>query len=352
MSDQPREAIAAEIRAHGPIGFDGFMELALYGPGGFYERPPVGTGSERAFATSPHVHPVFAQLLAGGVMELWDLLGRPEPFRVTEVGAGDGTLARQLVEALAEIPLDYTTVERSPGAREALAAGGFTAGASLSGEPHLVLAHELLDNLPFRRVRLTTAGPREVRVSLDGDRFIEMLTDADADIREAAAALSEPGEETVLPRGTFEFIDDLAARLTHGYALLIDYGALGSTGGPVHGYAAQRLVEDLLADPGGADITSGVDFAAVALRAEGAGLPSFGSLTQRETLTALGFERWTLEELSRQTTLLDERRGVEAVRAWSGRIAAGLLIDPSALGRLRWLLLASPGLPVPSWFTT
>ena len=61
MEEQPREAIAAAIRADGPIGFDRFMELALYGPGGFYVDPPVGVGEGPAFATSPHVHPVFGQ---------------------------------------------------------------------------------------------------------------------------------------------------------------------------------------------------------------------------------------------------------------------------------------------------
>ena len=89
------ETIRAEIRRDGPIGFDRYMELALYGPGGYYEQPPVG--AEGDFVTSPHVHPVFGQLLGSAVAELWDLLERPDPLLVDDHGAGDGTLARQLL---------------------------------------------------------------------------------------------------------------------------------------------------------------------------------------------------------------------------------------------------------------
>jgi NADH dehydrogenase [ubiquinone] 1 alpha subcomplex assembly factor 7 len=356
MHGDPGNAIRAAIRAHGAIGFDRFMELALYGPGGFYTDPPVGTSEGRAFATSPHVHPVFGQLLAAGLLELWDGLGRPEPFRLTEVGAGDGTLARQLVQALSDVPLTYTAVERSPAARVALGEiSNVVVEEQLPGGSHVVLAHELLDNLPFRRLRLTEAGPREIRVGLDGERFVEVLTaELDEEMEITAAKLDDVGEETVLPVGSFDFIDAVAAGFSSGkgYALMIDYGAEGHTGGPVHGYAEHRLVEDVLVDPGASDITSGVDFTRLAARAWERGLTAKGSVTQRRALAALGFERWTREELERQAALLDEHHGVEAVRTWSGRQAASFLVDPAGLGRTRWMLLASTGLPMPIWAGT
>jgi NADH dehydrogenase [ubiquinone] 1 alpha subcomplex assembly factor 7 len=299
---------------------------------------------------------VFGQLLAAGLLELWDGLGRPEPFRLTEVGAGDGTLACQLLQALADVPLTYTAVERSPAARVALDhISDVVVGDQLPGGSHVVLAHELLDNLPFRRLRLTETGPREIRVGLDGERFVEVLTsELNEEMVITAAKLEEVGEETVLPVGSFGFIDAVAAEFSggSGYALMIDYGADGHTGGPVHGYAEHRLVEDVLADPGGSDITSGVDFTELAARAWERGLTAKGSVTQRRALAALGFERWTREELERQAALLDEHHGVEAVRTWSGRQAASFLVDPAGLGRTRWMLLATAGRPMPIWAGT
>jgi NADH dehydrogenase [ubiquinone] 1 alpha subcomplex assembly factor 7 len=339
-----RDAVADAIRDHGPITFAEFMEIALYGPTGYYERPPVGADGD--FVTSPHVHAVFADLLARALGDLYARLGEPRPFRVTELGAGDGTLARQLVERLAHLDVTYTAVERSHGARAALAAvDGVSVADRIDGSPHVVVANELLDNLPFRRLRGTDAGTKEVVVGLDGDRLVERLGDPPSEHAELAV-----GAESILPDGVTALVEQLASRLARpGYALLIDYGGLGETGGPPHGYRGHRPVADLLDRPGETDITSGVDLTAVAAIARDLGLIAFPPVTQRHALTVLGFDRWIREQLRRQHELLDRREGVGAVRAWSGRSRATLLVDPAALGRLRWLLLATPGLDAPAW---
>jgi SAM-dependent MidA family methyltransferase len=282
---------------------------------------------------------VFGALLGTAVADLSARLGEPEPVRIAEVGAGDGTLARQVVEALAGRDVDYEAIDVSAGARETLSEiDGVRIGANLGGAPHVVIANELLDNLPFRRVR----GDREVRVGVSGDRFVEVDAAWDGDPYPS-------GDETILPDGAFAFVDRLASLLTHGYALLIDYGDVGTPGGDIHGYRNHRVVGDVLADPGSTDITAGVDFALIANHAEQRGLIAFPTVTQRDALLALGFEAWLRAELDRQTSQLDARAGLEAVRTWSGRSRATLLVDPSALGRLRWLLLATPGLPAPAW---
>jgi len=340
VSEEARAAVEAAIRDHGPITFAEFMELALYGPGGYYRRPRVGPDGD--FVTSPHVHPVFGELLGLAVRELWSALGRPDPFRLVEVGAGDGTLARQLLAATSALPVRYVAVEVGEGARDALhAIDGVTALASPPEAADLVLAHELLDNLPFRVVR----GGREVRVALAPDGT---LVEEEVPLDEALRALGPPADG-VVPIGALAFVDRLADVLDPGYALLIDYGGVGAPGGDVHGYRGHRVVEDVLADPGETDVTAGVDMALVAERARGTGLEPHGPWTQHDALMALGFERWTRVELARQHELLDARDGLGAVRAWSGRSRSTLLVDPGGLGRLRWLLLASPGLPVPAW---
>jgi SAM-dependent MidA family methyltransferase len=329
--------IREAIRNHGPITFAEYMELALYGPGGFYQDPPVGPRGD--FVTGPHVHPVFGPLMAYAIRELHEALGGPSTLRIAEAGAGDGTLARQLIDALADIDLDYLAVERSSGALAALRRiNGVTASERLPQASDVVVANELLDNLPFRRIR----AEREVRVDLDGDHFVEVEVPWDG----------EPGPEgveTIVPDGALAFVDRLAEVLAPGYALIVDYGAVGSPGGEVHGYRANAVVDDLFTDPGSTDLTVGIDFALVARRAEERGLLAFPTVTQRAALVALGFADWTRTELADQHRRLDERDGLGAVRAWSGRSRATLLVDPTALGRLRWLLLASPGLAMPPW---
>jgi SAM-dependent MidA family methyltransferase len=350
MHDDPssvRERIREEIERSGPIGFDRFMELALYGPGGYYERPPIGV--EGDFVTSPHVHPVFAELLARGLRELSGHLGDPDPLRLVEIGAGDGTLAAQLLAHLADLPVAFTAVEASAGARERLREipGLEVLGADaldVGGlDPHVVMGHELLDNLPFRLV----SGASEIRVGLDGDRLVRVEIPMGADLAPIAGRHPEPHERAV-PTEAVHLIHGLGRMLRDGYALFVDYGG-DAGGGPVHGYRDHHVVEDVLARPGSTDITAGVDFGALAVAARAAGLEPLPTVSQLRALSLLGFETWMRAELATQAASLNSGAGMDAVRRWAGRSRASILVDPTGLGRLRWFAMASAGLPRPSF---
>jgi len=332
------------------------MDLALYGPGGFYDRPPVGR--EGHFVTSPHVHPVFAELLLRAVLDLGERLGRPEPLPIVELGAGDGTLAANLLRLLGERggpAVDYAVVERSPGARAALAELPVRVIERVSdaGYPDaaVVLANELLDNLPFRRVRGTRDGVVEIRIDAGRNGFNEVDVPCDAKIAKLAAEHGPlaPGQEVVVPTGAMRFVAELATTLRRGYALLIDYGSVRGDASEVHGYREHRVLADVLGDPGSADITAGVNFGAIVRRAEQGGLRSLGLVSQRDALLALGFAEWNEIQLDRQGRLLTQGEGGRATRVWEGRSRAGLLVDPGGLGRQKWLLLATADLSAPGW---
>ena len=345
---RPVFEIVRAIREHGPIGFDAFMELALYGPGGYYERPPIGT--EGDFVTSPHVHWWFAYALAVVLGELHDALGADRPVRLVELGAGDGTLARQLLEIVAEAgPIEYVAVDRAAGARSSLeAVPGVRAVGSLDEAgplgSALVFANELLDNLPFRLVRRRGDRLVEVLVDVEDGRLVETESDADAGLAALASPIAD-GDEAPAPVGTLALVDALAERMRDSYALLIDYSS--ERGADVHGYRRHRVTGDVLDDPGSRDVTAGVDFDAVEARARERGLAVLGRVTQRDVLLALGVDAWMTRERGARSD--SAGAGIDAVRAWSSRSRASLLVDQAGLGAHRWLLLSTPGLPVPAW---
>lgn len=354
MSDEVVARVRGAIEHHGPIGFDEYMDLALYGPNGFFERPVVGAGREGHFVTGPHVHPfVFAHCVRDALLETWLALGEPDPLPVVELGAGDGTLAEALLGAFGELPgphVAYTAVEISDGARTALERRGIRAVAELDGlDPFegAVVANELLDNLPFAPVRAGPGGPMEVRVGLDGSALVEVEVPWDrASVRLPALA---PGETTVVPIGAFSLLDGLSEVLRAGSVLLIDYGSTDGPTGPPRGYRGHRRIDDVLRDPGTTDITSGVDLTMVAERARASGFEAFEPVTQADALSALGRDRWDATMRRLQSDLVETGRGAEAVRVWETRSRASLLVEPSGLGAFWWLVLATEGLSEPDW---
>ena len=147
-SDEVRAAIGA---AGGAIRFDEFMRIALYGEHGFYST--TGQAGRRGdFITSPEVGPLFGTVLARWIESEHRRLGEPDDFTVIECGAGPGSLARAVLAAAPRWRRHYVAVEISEPQLQQHPEGVVSlptlpAVAVGSG---VVIANELLDNLPFR----------------------------------------------------------------------------------------------------------------------------------------------------------------------------------------------------------
>jgi SAM-dependent MidA family methyltransferase len=350
--------LAGRIREHGPITFAEFMDVALYDPAeGFYARPPVGRGPGGHFVTSPHVSPAFGDLLARQVAECWDLLDRPRPYTVIEIGAGDGTLARQILDAVRAAPelnraIRYVAIERTPGQVVALREAGVETVDSIPAAGPMtgcVLANEVLDNLPFHRLRERDGRVVEVLVDADGDRLVEVEGEPS---REAVNMLGRPlrtGEERPVSPAAAAMVGDLATVLERGYSFCFDYGTGPEvTSGPVHGYRDHEVVAEILEDPGGRDVTAGVDLEALAGMARSAGLQVWGPVHQREALLALGFRLWMSGVRARQAEAEASGDWRAANRLFEARSRASILIDEGKLGGLWLLAFGTEELPPPA----
>ena len=341
------------IRERGPITFAEFMEAALYDPAdGFYARAPIGSAGH--FVTSPHVSPAFGDLVARQLAESWDALGKPSPFTVAELGAGDGTLARRILEAVAPLPdlaaaLRYVAVERTPGQSEALRDRGLETVESLADLGPVtgcVIANELLDNVPFHRLRERDGRVVEVLVGEDDGRLVEFEAEPSPEALGALSRTLSPGEERPVSPQAMAIVREIAGALERGYAFLFDYGFVaGEAPGPVHAYRGHEVLAEVLEDPGGRDVTAAVDLETLAVGAAAAGLQVWGPVTQREALIALGYRLWSAGIRRRQAEAQDGR---EANRLYEARSRASILIDEGKLGGLYLLALGTQGLLLPA----
>lgn len=374
-------AIVRRIRREGPITFDTFVELALYGEGGFFTS---GRGAGRAhgdFITSPETGSLFGACVARELDRLWGRLDRPDPFVVIEAGAGNGRLARDVMRAHPESAraMRYVLVERSEELRvlqrEALAlepadealgpyaarAGDDDAVAATNAGPvctslpelpaivadGVVLANELLDNLPFGIAERRAGKWHEVRVALD-EGFVELLVPLEQS--EDLPDDLPDGTRLPIPRGIRAWLYDCAQLLRHGYVVLIDYVDTVPEivrRGPdawLRTYRAHERGRDPLVDPGTQDITADVVFEQLDKAAHSAGFSVVASMSQAEWLHGLGIDELVAE--GRHAWDEGARRGDLVALAGRSRVnEAAALIDPEGLGAHRVVVLAkgTPG---------
>ena len=377
------ERIAERIRREGPIPFDRYVDAALYDEdGGFFA---LGGGAGRAgrdFVTSPEVGILFGALVARFLDRSWIELGRPDPFVVVDAGAGRGRLAADVLRAGPDCAraLRYVLVERAAalraGQRELLTLepadrafgpavrddpdeaprpieGIGPMVTSLSELPALELSHgvvvanELLDNLPFRVAERSGGTWAEVRVGNGngGGGFAEVVVPASPEVAAAAddvaAEVAVPdGARLPVPTATVDWLAACGHVLRRGFLVVLDYAdsAASLAARPQHEwlrtYRAHQRGGSPLDAPGTQDITATVPVEHLVTHATRAGFRLAEQTTQAEWLGALGID-----------DLVDDARGLwreraavgdlEALAARSRVTEAAALADPSGLGAHR-----------------
>ena len=334
--------IERRIRRRGPITFAEFMEVALFWPqGGYYlGRSPVGASGD--YYTSPSVHPAFGALLAVQLLQMWHLLGRPQPFTVVEMGAGNGLLARDILNYSAnllpefrrslryvcldlraiaglEAPLSpiQNTLQDAPKVSRIAAAvptagvcdsptgsRGLRYGIPLSGVRGCILSNELLDAFPVHQVKLRRGVLQEVYVALQDSRLVETLGEPSRPellgrLGSVGVELAE-GQVAEINLGIDRWAKEIASTLESGFVLTVDYGKTATKlysaeerpDGTLTTYYRHTQTDDPFRQVGSQDITAQVDFTAVVKAGRAHGLRMLGYTRQVEFLRSLGLGDW------------------------------------------------------------
>ena len=295
------------IAEDGPITVEVFMTLCLHDPefGYYATRPALGEAGD--FITAPLVSQMFGELIGLWAVDTWDRMGRPAPFRLIEMGPGDGTLMNDALKAARVVPnflkaADLWLVETSAPLRhrqaERLAAAGPRWAETLDeipgDAPMILIANELLDCLPVRQFVPTAEGWAERRVGLGEDgglMFGLALAPADFAPPVGLDALLEGSLIEISP-AQMALGAEIGARVARdgGAALLIDYGRDRSEPGDTLQALKAHQKVDPLETPGEADLTVHADFPAVAEAARVAGAETTAIIGQGDFLRALGID--------------------------------------------------------------
>ena len=327
-SERLQAIIRADIKQHGSIPFWHYMELALYAPGlGYYSAGKTKFGASGDFVTSSEIGDLFARSMARSVS---NVLRAAADSVFLEVGGGSGKFAAAALaewEVLGCLPRHYQILDRSA---ELRARQRDTIAARV---PHLLhrvqwldappesswrgvlFANEVIDALPAHRFVIRDGEVREVHVALNADDQLclverEAETMLIAATRHIAADLDAPIADgyrsEILPQLPY-WIDAVCGTLEAGLAVFVDYGYPrhefyhpDRRDGTLTCHYHHRAHDDALLWPGLQDITTWVDFTALAEAATHARWPLAGFTSQAQFLLASGLlDLLQIEQLSR-----------------------------------------------------
>jgi SAM-dependent MidA family methyltransferase len=317
--------IETAIKSNGGwLPFDRFMELALYAPGlgyyandlrkfGLFPSKDVTSGGDfeygSDFVTAPELTPLFGQTLAKQVAQA---LQHTQTTEIWEFGAGSGALAKQLLNALAQLGQTvsrYTIVDLSGSLRqrqqETLAAFGDKvqwANELPDTMQGVVVGNEVLDAMPVKLLARVKGHWYERGVIAKSEHLSEHAFDWQDRPTELRPPLDIDGEHDYLteihPQAE-AFMRTLAHKLTSsakgGVAFFIDYGFPEAEYfhpqrymGTVMCHQGHQADGDPLAQVGRKDITAHVNFTGVALAAQDEGLATLGYASQGRFLLNCG----------------------------------------------------------------
>ena len=287
---------------------------------------------------------MFGAVVAGALDRWWEELGCPEPFTVVEAAAGTGAMARSI---LAHRPLGcrdalrYVAVERSGLMRDGLERIGPPVEVTdrIPEEPFtgVVVANELLDNLPFDLFEFHESGGwHEVRVlgGADGS-WVEQLVPVDSETdgwARAAAPGADAGARIPRQRAAAVWLTEALDRLERGRIVVFDYAdttpsmARRPTAEWLRTYRQHARGAHPLVDPGSQDITC-----EVAIDQLTAVATADRDRSQAEWLTDHGIDA-LVEDGKRIWHERAHLGDLEAIRARSRVIEAEALRDPAGLG--------------------
>ncbi len=366
-----KKAIIHQIRQRGRITFREFMNLCLYHPlYGYYcsNREKIGKGGD--YYTNPCVHPIFGQMIAKQIHQMWALMGEKSGFRIVEFGSGKGLLCHDILRYLRkEKPdffesLSYRMVETSPFSRREgenlLLGNGFgekvqwVTTKELESENSRVqgciLSNELIDSFPVHLVTLREGYLREIYVTHGDGGFREEIGELSSDklgnyFEELGVFLDE-GQRAEVNLMALDWMEMVSRILIKGFVITIDYGHEAENlyspvrrNGTLLCYHGHTWNDNPYERIGLQDITSHVDFTSLMTKGREMRVRRTGFTTQYRFLIGLGF----LKELERLSG--ENESSLEGIR---NRLAMKTLILPDGgMGDVFKVLIQHKGLDNP-----
>ena len=342
--------IRSLINLKGKITFAEFMDIAMFSPQcGYYNSPDIW-GVQGDYYTSPMVHPGFSAMLSIQLFQMWDVLNKPDPFHVVELGCGNGILGEGILSYSRNLStrfansLQYIFIDRV--ARSAQGSGDSfqyieSDRLPISNLTGCFLSNELLDSFPVHRVTVKNGELKELYVGQRDNELTEIIDNlSNPQLEQRFIDLNMTLAEGQIAEVNLildSWLTGIAHALHTGFIWTIDYGDLSEHlyssdirfRGSLTTYYKHTQTDNPFLKIGAQDITSQVDFTSLMQMGNKLGLKSYFYGNQEELLHNLGFKMFMRKLLDAQS---DQRTKA------NNRLGLNSLVDINGLGKFKVLI--------------
>ena len=260
------------------IPLDKFINIALYDKkkGYYIKKNPFGKDGD--FITSPLVSNLFGEMIAVWCVAFWEHIGKPDKILLVELGPGDGSLCKNLLETfvkfkrfynsleinLLEISNKLKTIQRAKVNNKKVK--WIKKIDDINCGPIIFIGNEFFDSLPIKQIhkRNKLYFEKHVALSNDNKRMRFIYKKANNNLIKNIHDLNLTGAGNVIeyPIEAIKLLETIAKKINKfsGGLLTFDYGYKISKKQNTLQSVKNHKKINILSEPGNSDITSHLNF--------------------------------------------------------------------------------------------
>ena len=259
------------------IPLDQFINISLYDKkfGYYMKKNPFGKNGD--FITSPLISKLFGEMLAIWCVAFWEYIGKPRKIVLVELGPGDGTLCKDLLNTFKQFKNFYNSLEIN--LLEISDKLKIIQKIKINNKkvkwiknikeinhgPLIFIGNEFFDALPIKQIYKKKGSFFERHVALSNNkkiRFLYKRANNNLIKRIQNLNLISGGNTIEYPIGAIKFLEAIAKKINKfdGGLLTFDYGYITKKNQSTLQSVQKHKYTSILSTLHNSDITSHINF--------------------------------------------------------------------------------------------
>ena len=261
------------------LPLDQFIDQALYNKkfGYYMKKNPFGKNGD--FITSPLISNLFGEMITIWCVAFWENLGKPSKIIITELGPGDGTLCKDIINTSKNFKAFYkclkiNLLEKSDKLKKIQKekiknkkVKWINKIEEINHGPLIFLGNEFFDSLPIKQIykKNNIFFERHVALSKNSNKKIKFIyKKANNKLIQNIIRLDLLSKGNIIeyPACAIEYLKIIAKKITkyNGALLIYDYGYTEPKNQNTLQSVIKHKYQNIFSSPGNADITSYINY--------------------------------------------------------------------------------------------